>query len=58
VRKELASVEAKLANEQFVNRAPAAVVEKQRAIRQELIDREGALARRRSDLPTREEGAA
>ncbi|HEU4753783.1 MAG TPA: class I tRNA ligase family protein, partial [Armatimonadota bacterium] len=44
--KELKGVEGKLSNEQFVSRAPAEVVEKQRRIREELQDRVGKLKER------------
>jgi len=45
-QKELAGVEAKLANEQFVSRAPAEVVEKSRRLQAELSERLKALEER------------
>ena len=49
-RKELAGVEGKLANEQFLSRAPAEVVEKQRGIQSELQDRIAKLEERLRSL--------
>ena len=46
LRQELAGVEAKLGNELFVSRAPAAVVEKQRGYETDLRDRIGTLEAR------------
>jgi valyl-tRNA synthetase len=44
--KELARVNGKLSNEQFINRAPAAVVEKERGIQRELTEKRAALEQR------------
>ena len=44
--KELARVNGKLANEQFLSRAPAEVVEKERAIQRELTEKRAALEQR------------
>lgn len=46
VGKELRGVEGKLSNEQFLSRAPAEIVEKQRRIREELAERQGKLEER------------
>jgi valyl-tRNA synthetase len=46
IDKELARVNGKLTNEQFLSRAPAEVVEKERAIQRELTDKRAALAQR------------
>jgi len=54
VQKELAVLEAKLANESFTGRAPREVVEKVREARGELTDRIEKLARVRSELPVAE----
>jgi valyl-tRNA synthetase len=50
VEQELARVEAKLANPRFLERAPAAVVEKARKEAQELASRRDEIAARRRDL--------
>lgn len=56
IAKELARSEGKLANEQFVSRAPAEVVEKERRIVAELVERRTKLEERRAlfgrDRPT------
>jgi valyl-tRNA synthetase len=44
--KELARVNGKLANEQFISRAPAEVVEKERGIQRELSEKRSALEQR------------
>jgi valyl-tRNA synthetase len=50
VEKELARSSAKLANEQFLSRAPADVVEKERRIKAELEERKAKLEERRRAL--------
>jgi len=50
VEKELARSSAKLANEQFISRAPAQVVEKERRIKAELEERKAKLEERRKAL--------
>jgi valyl-tRNA synthetase len=50
LEKELASVRGKLGNEQFLSRAPAEVVEKQRRIEAELVEREVRLRERLAAL--------
>jgi valyl-tRNA synthetase len=46
LQKELRGVEGKLGNEQFLSRAPAEIVEKQRRIHAELLDRQRKLEER------------
>jgi valyl-tRNA synthetase len=48
IDKELARVNGKLSNEQFLSRAPAEVVEKERGIQRELSEKRGALEQRLS----------
>ena len=46
--RELARVSGKLSNEQFLSRAPAEVVEKERGIQRELTEKRAALVQRLS----------
>ena len=48
IDKELARVSGKLGNEQFLSRAPAEVVEKERGIQRELSEKRAALEQRLS----------
>jgi valyl-tRNA synthetase len=50
IGKELAAVEGKLGNQQFLSRAPAEIVEKQRRIRDELLERRRKLEERKLAL--------
>ncbi len=50
--KELSRVNAKLANEQFISKAPAAIIEKEKRIQSELADKKLKLEERRRALST------